>query len=79
MLLIGKEYLWILLLAAFIGIPVSYQWISEWLQNFAYHIEISPMVYLLAIIALFTLLIGTIYLQTFKATAENPIQALREE
>jgi len=79
MMLIGKEYLWILLLAAFIGVPVSYQWISGWLQNFAYHIEISPMVYFIAIISLFMLLIGTIYLQTFKATIENPIQALREE
>jgi len=78
-MLIGKEYLWILLLAALVGIPISYQWVSEWLQNFAYHIDISPMVYLVAIILVFGLLIGTIYLQTFKATVENPIQALREE
>ncbi len=78
-MLIGKEYLWILLVATLVGIPISYQWISEWLQNFAYHIEISPMVYLVAIVLVFSLLIGTIYLQTFKATVENPIQALREE
>lgn len=78
-MLIGKEYLWILLLASLMGVPISYQWISEWLQNFAYHIEVSPMVYLVAIILVFGLLIGTIYLQTFKATEENPIQALREE
>ncbi len=78
-MLIGKEYLWILLIATLVGIPISYQWISEWLQNFAYHIDISPMVYLVAISLVFILLIGTIYLQTFKATVENPIQALREE
>lgn len=78
-MLIGKEYLWILLVAALVGIPISYQWIAEWLQNFAYHIEISPMVYLVAIALVFGLLIGTIYLQIFKATVENPIQALREE
>ena len=78
-MLIGKEYLWILLIAALVGIPISYQWIAEWLQNFAYHVEISPMVYLVAIALVFSLLIGTIYLQTFKATVENPIQALREE
>ncbi len=78
-MLIGKEYLWILLIATLIGIPVSYYWVSEWLQNFAYHIEISPMIYLLAILLVLVLLIGTIYLQTFKATEENPVQALREE
>ena len=78
-MLIGKEYLWILLVATLIGIPISYQWVSEWLDNFAYHIEISPLVYLVAVVLVFGLLIGTIYLQTFKATVENPIQALREE
>jgi len=78
-MLIGKEYLWILVIATFVGIPVSYQWVSEWLQNFAYHIEVSPFIYLVAIIFVFCLLIGTIYLQTFKATIENPIQSLREE
>ncbi len=78
-MLIGKEYLWILFIATLIGIPISYQWVSEWLQNFAYHIDISPVVYLVAIIFVFGLLIGTIYLQTFKATIENPIQSLREE
>lgn len=78
-LLIGKEYLWILLIATLIGIPTSYYFVSEWLQEFTYHIEISPIIYLLAIILIFGLLIGTIYLQTFKATEENPVRALREE
>ncbi|MCR9289584.1 MAG: ABC transporter permease [Bacteroidetes bacterium] len=78
-MLIGKEYLWILSIATLVGIPISYQWVSEWLQQFAYHIDISPLVYLVAIVLIFGLLIGTIYLQTFKATVENPVEALRED
>jgi len=78
-MLIGKEYLWILLVATLIGIPVSYYSVSEWLQDFAYHIEISPLVYLLAITLVLGLLISIIYLQTLRATGENPVQALREE
>ena len=77
--LIGKEYLWILLLATMIGIPISYQWVSEWLQNFAYHIKISPLVYFAATLMIFSMLASTIYLQTFKATNNNPVKALREE
>ncbi len=78
-MLIGREYLWILLIAALVGIPISYHRVSEWLQHFAYTIDISPMVYLAAFVSIFGLLIGTIYLQTFKATVENPVRALREE
>lgn len=78
-MLIGKEYLWIVLIATLVGIPVSYHWVSQWLNNFAYHIEISPIIYVIAILLIFGLLVGTIYLQTFKATNNNPVQALREE
>lgn len=77
--LIASEYIWIYLIAVLIGIPISYKWVSEWLQNFAYHINISPIAYLLSIMSLLTLLLITIYLQTFRATRENPIKALREE
>ena len=38
--LIGKEYFWVLAVAAVVGIPVSYKWVSDWLQQFAYHIDI---------------------------------------
>lgn len=78
-MLIGKEYLWILTIAAIVGIPISYQWVSEWLQHFAYHIDISLPIYLVVVFLIFSLLIGTVYLQTFKATVENPVEALREE
>ena len=78
-MLIGKEYLWILAIAAVVGIPISYQWVSEWLQNFAYHIDISIPIYLVVVILIFGLLIGTVYMQTFKAIVENPVEALREE
>lgn len=78
-MLIGKEYFWILSVAIIFGIPVSYQWVSEWLQNFAYRIELSPLIYAVAIVPVFILLVGTIYFQTFRATVENPVRALREE
>ena len=77
--LIGKEYFWILAVAAVIGIPISYFQVSKWLENFAYHIEISPVVYLLSIALIYILLLLTIYLQTFKATIENPVHALRDD
>ena len=78
-LLIGKEYLWILSIATIVGIPISYYWVSRWLAGFAYHIEISPIIYFVAIALVFALLIGIIYWQTFRATVENPVSALREE
>ena len=77
--LIGKEYFWVLSIAALIGIPISYKWVSDWLENFAYHITITPVMYFLTVLLVFVLLIITIYLQTFKATIETPVNALQED
>jgi putative ABC transport system permease protein len=77
--MIGKEYFWIVTLSAVVGIPLSYMWVSQWLQNFAYHIEVSPLIYACSIIIIYMLLFATIYLQTLKATVDNPVEALREE
>jgi putative ABC transport system permease protein len=77
--LIGREYFWILAIAAGIGIPLSYRGVMTWLQNFAYHMEVSLWVYFLAVALVYVLLLTTIYLQTLKATVDNPVQALKEE
>ena len=77
--LMGKEYFWVLGIAAVIGVPVSYYFVTQWLQNFAYRIAVSPLEYLLAIVLLFILLVFTIYAQTFRATVENPVEKLRDE
>jgi putative ABC transport system permease protein len=77
--LIGQEYFFVLIISAVIGIPISYQWVSDWLQNFAYHIKISPLIYFFSVLVVFLLLVITIYLQTFKATVDNPVSVLKED
>jgi putative ABC transport system permease protein len=77
--LIGREYLTVLSLAVIVGIPLSYRWVSVWLQNFAYRIEISPWTYFYSIGFIYLLLLITIVWQTFKATGGSPVKYLREE
>ncbi len=77
--LIGKEYIWVLALSALVGIPLSYIWVTKWLQNFAYHVEVSLWIYLISILLIYLFLFAIIYLQTFKATIDNPVRNLREE
>jgi len=77
--LIGKEYFGIVMFATFIGIPASYYFTTVWLQNFAYHIIISPFWYLATIAFVLFLLLLTIALQVLKVTRDNPVNTLREE
>jgi putative ABC transport system permease protein len=77
-LLIGKEYFNILLIAALIGMPLSYWLVSIWLQNFAYRIIISPAIYVFLLLFAFVLLGTAIYLQVLKSNVNNPVEDLRD-
>ncbi|MEQ8531920.1 MAG: FtsX-like permease family protein, partial [Imperialibacter sp.] len=77
--LIGKEYLMVMLAGAALAIPLSYFWVSKWLENFAYRIDISVMSYLITLAGICLLLMATVALQTIKTTGNNPADTLREE
>jgi putative ABC transport system permease protein len=62
-----------------LAIPLAWYAANEWLQNFAYHVAINPIVLIAAcsIVTLFALSI--IGFQTASAAQENPTKALRSE
>ena len=77
--LIGKEYLIVLILGGIVAIPVSYVWVKDWLQNFAYRVDVSPVEYVLSLGLVTVLLLVTISFQTLKSTSNNPAHNLRDE
>ncbi|MEL6922471.1 MAG: ABC transporter permease [Bacteroidota bacterium] len=77
--LIGKEYFFVLLLAAVFAIPISYRGVNRWLDNFAYRIDIPLFAYGLTFGGVLLLLLLTITFQTWRATIDNPVKSLREE
>ncbi|MEO0470344.1 MAG: FtsX-like permease family protein [Bacteroidota bacterium] len=77
--LIGKEYALVLLLGSLVAIPVSVIQVQSWLNDFAYHTEISPIAYGLTIVMVLALLIGTIGLQILRNRRRDPARALKAE
>lgn len=79
MLLLSKEFAKLVLIANLIAWPVAYITVGDWLQNFAYRVDLSPWIFALGgIIALFIAL-GTVGYQAWRAAQSNPIQALQSE
>lgn len=77
--MISQDFWVVVSLGAFIGIPVSYTLVEEWLGNFAYRIDISLGYYLLTILLILALLVATIGFQVLKASVTKPVNALRDE
>jgi putative ABC transport system permease protein len=78
-ILLSKDFLKLILLAAAVAIPVCWWAMNQWLQGFAYRITIGPAVFLEAGAIALTIALATIAWQSVKAAMVNPVRSLRSE
>ena len=77
--MLSKDFLKLVLIAFVIAAPVAWYFMNNWLQDFAYRINIDWKVFVIAgAFALFVALI-TVSFQAIKAALSNPVKSLRTE
>ena len=77
--LLSKDFLKLVLVANIIAWPIAYYAMNQWLQSFAYRIDLGISTFILSgLIALFIALLTVSY-QAIKAARANPVEALRYE
>lgn len=79
LVLLSKDFMWLIIIALFMAIPLGWYMMSIWLMDFAYHIDISWWVFVLAGFMALVIALITILLNAYKAVSENPIKSLRTE
>jgi putative ABC transport system permease protein len=77
--LLSKEILILILLANIVAWPIAWYFMTEWLNGFAYHIEMTIVTYLAAAALAIVITLITIGSQTLKAALINPATILRNE
>jgi putative ABC transport system permease protein len=77
--MLSKDFLKLVLISVIIAFPLAWWFMYQWLQSFAYRIDIGPEVFLITgtCVVLITLL--TISIQALKAALVNPVSSLRSE
>jgi putative ABC transport system permease protein len=79
LLLLSKDFLKLVLIAAIIAFPVAWFSMNKWLQDFAYRIDIQWWVLAVAGIVAALIAFVTISFQAAKAALSNPVKSLRTE
>lgn len=76
---LNKDFTKLVLISIAVAIPLSYILMSKWLANFAYRVEINPVLFVAA--GLLALLISwaTVSGQSIKTALMNPVESLRSE
>ncbi len=77
--LISKEFMKLIVLSNLIAWPIAYYSMNKWLQEFAYRIEINPMIFLAGGVLTFLLSLLVVGMQSLKSATANPIKALKYE
>ena len=78
-LLFSMDFIKWVLIANIIAVPVTYYFMNNWLQDFAYHIKIGIDVFLLSGLVTIIFGIAVVIIHAVSAAEKNPVESLRYE
>ncbi len=77
--LLSKDFLKLIIIAAFIAFPVSWWAMHTWLEHFAYRVSITWWVFVISGGMALLIALITVSFQAIKAAVANPVESLRTE
>ncbi|MDW3191196.1 MAG: ABC transporter permease [Cytophagales bacterium] len=77
--LLGGNVMKMLVAAIIISTPVAFYLLGSWLENFAYHIDLSPWLFVLGGFTTVLIACFTVGFETWKAASVNPVECIKDE
>jgi putative ABC transport system permease protein len=77
--MLAKEFIFLIIFAMAIASPIAYYLIHQWLESFAYRVNISWWLFAMAGASAILIALLTISYQAVKAALANPVKSLRAE
>jgi putative ABC transport system permease protein len=69
----------LVIIATVIATPLAYSVMNRWLQDFAYRINISWWMFVVAVTLIMLIALITVSFQSIKVAVANPVKSLRTE
>ena len=77
--MLSKDFIKLVLIALIIASPIAYYFTEQWLQDFAYRINIGWWVFVLTAFVAVIITFVTVSFQSVRAALANPVKSLRNE
>ncbi len=77
--LLSRDFLRLVLIALIIAIPAAWYFARNWLEDFAYRIDLSWPLFAIAGLMAIAIAFITVSFQSIKAARANPVESLRNE
>lgn len=76
---LSKDFVKLVVISILIATPAAWYFMQLWLDNYAYRIEINPMVFVGVGVVAVIVAVATVSFQSIKAALMNPVKSLRSE
>ncbi|WP_299890986.1 ABC transporter permease [uncultured Lacinutrix sp.] len=77
--LLSKDFLRLVVISIIIAVPIAWLLMSNWLQDFAYRIEINWWIFVIAGTIAILIAMATVSFQAIKSAIANPVNSLKTE
>jgi len=77
--LFSREFILLIAIAFVIATPIAWYYMHQWLQDYAYRINISWWIFAAGGLAAIIIALATISVKAIKAAVANPVKSLRTE
>jgi putative ABC transport system permease protein len=77
--MLSRKFVWLILASIAIASPLAFYAMTRWLQDFAYRIELTGIVFLVAAAGAMAIALATVGFQGVRAASANPVNSLRDE
>jgi len=77
--LFSREFIILIAIAFVIATPIAWYYMHQWLQDYAYRINISWWLFVAGGAAAICIALATISFQAIRAAMANPVKSLRTE
>lgn len=77
--LMNKEFAVLVLIASCIGCPIGWYIMNEWLQGYAYHVDVGVITLAVAAGVCLLIAVGTVSYHSLRVASTDPVKSLRYE
>lgn len=78
-MILSREFVMLVIVSNVLAWPISYYVMNKWLQSFAYRVDFSWWIFVLAGAMALVVALMTVSWQAIKAAVSNPVESLRYE
>jgi putative ABC transport system permease protein len=78
-ILLSKDFIKLVAIAILVSVPLCWWVMNDWLQGFAYRIQIGPAIFLESGGIALSIALATMTWQSVRASIANPVRSLRNE